>query len=250
MPENIYCNTISRTKTRSTSNYEHKQQFSDKRPDGCVVVLLVLLFLSLVANAVLAYLYFRNGIVGCEPVTNCSEPGTVDSHNSAHRDNIHDELNMWIHPEGIEDWTTANYCPEKNFIETWVKDRDKFYVLSNDIMNWNSSRERCQALGGDLVIISSKEEQSFFADRIGASQVLYWIGLTDSHMEGKWMWVDNTSLNENPGSFWTAPPDNFISAEYPDGEDCVVLNGRTKDALWGDVSCFREERRICELLCS
>nr|XP_055036157.1 C-type lectin domain family 4 member C-like isoform X1 [Misgurnus anguillicaudatus] len=239
MPENIYCNTISRTKTKSTSNYGQKQHISDKRPDDCIVVLLVLLILSLVGNAVLVYLYFRNGIVGCVPVTNCSEPDI---------DIEHDALNMWINPKDTEDWTAANYCPEKNFNETWVKDRDKVYVLSNDTMNWNSSRERCQALGGDLVIISSREEQKFIADRIGR-QALYWIGLTDSHMEGTWMWVDDTPLN-NLGSLWTAPPDNFISPEYPDGEDCVVLNGRTQDALWGDVSCWRKERRICELLCS
>lgn len=47
----------------------------------------------------------------------------------------------------------------KDFAEVWFKGKGRFYVFSTDAKNWNSSRERCQALGGDLVIINSKEEQ-------------------------------------------------------------------------------------------
>ncbi|XP_043090609.1 C-type lectin domain family 4 member C, partial [Puntigrus tetrazona] len=135
------------------------------------------------------------------------------------------------------------------FAEKWVQDRDRFYVFSSDKKDWNSSRRRCQDLGGDLVIINNKEEQNYLAKKIHAigRDALYWIGLTDSRTEGVWLWVDNT---KDHLEFWALPPDDHKSADNPLGEDCVVLNGRTFEAKWGDVFCLRQERSICEIPCS
>ncbi|XP_057201488.1 perlucin-like protein [Triplophysa rosa] len=221
---------------------EDKNCFSDER--GGIVVLFVALFLSLVANAVLVYLHYSDG---CEPVTNCTDPVLHEE-----LDDEHNAQNIWIHPKDNKDWTAAHNCPEKSFTEMWFKNKGRFYVFSTDVKNWNSSRERCQALGGDLVIINSKEEQEYVAGMIlkMKTKALYWSGLTDSQTEGKWRWVDNTHLNHSLRSLWAAEPDNYISLEYPEGEDCAVFNGRINEAQWGDVSCLRNERRICEILCA
>ncbi|XP_051988676.1 C-type lectin domain family 4 member E-like [Xyrauchen texanus] len=131
-----------------------------------------------------------------------------------------------------------------DFSEKWIQHKGRFYVFSSEKKNWTNSRERCQDLGGDLVIINSKEEQEFLARQILGTKTLYWIGLTDSHEEGTWLWVDNNRLKDDL-KFWTKnSPD-----DYKASEDCVVLNGNINEAQWGDISCLRKESSICEILC-
>ncbi|KAK7174559.1 hypothetical protein R3I93_001693 [Phoxinus phoxinus] len=186
MPENIYINTFQNHNSRAAE--KDQQCVNDKRDGVCVVVLLsVLLFLSLLANTALASLYYtndKNQLMGCEPVTNNS--------------NLAAEVNKPSLP-----------CTYKGLPEKWVQDKGRFYVFSNDTMDWDSSRERCQDLGGDLVIINSSEEQEFLAQQTVSSNalVLHWVGLTDRQTEGTWLWVDNTPLNSNL-SWWIFPPDD------------------------------------------
>uniref|UniRef100_A0A8C2KYX6 Si:ch211-232p21.6 n=1 Tax=Cyprinus carpio TaxID=7962 RepID=A0A8C2KYX6_CYPCA len=226
MAENIYINTPMRHNPGSAVKDQNKKCVLNKRDGVYLVVLLsVLLFLSLLATAVLAHLYYTsntNQLIGCEPLKNNS--------------------NLEVNKPSLP-------CSYKGLPEKWVQDKGRFYVFSSDTKDWNSSRQRCQDLGGDLVIINSSEEQKFLAKQIHAigTQTLYWIGLTDSHTEGVWLWVDDTKNHLN---FWAMPPDDHKSADNPLGEDCVVLNGRMFEALWGDVFCLRTERSICEIPCS
>ncbi|XP_077069326.1 CD209 antigen-like protein C [Siphateles boraxobius] len=187
MSEAIYSNTIPRAISRP-AHKNRKKECINKNTDGvCTVVLLsVLIFLSLLANAALAYLYYSNGpeqLLSCEPVTPCSYSDVDD--NAQIKQNFHKDM---------ENGSKVQHCLTKNFPAKWVQDKDRFYVFSNDTMDWNSSRERCQDLGGDLVIINSSEEQKLLANqiRIIGAQTLYWIGLTDSRNEGVWLWMDDT----------------------------------------------------------
>ncbi|XDV12798.1 hypothetical protein PO909_001373 [Leuciscus waleckii] len=226
MPENIYINSLQNHNSRSTEKDQQKECVNDKRDGVCMVLLSVLLLLSLLANAVLAYLYYTNDtnqLMGCEPVTNNS--------------------NLEVNKSSLP-------CTYKGLPEKWVQDKGRFYVFSNDTMDWDNSRKRCQDLGGDLVIINSSEEQEFLAQQtvISKASVLHWIGLTDRQTEGTWLWVDNTPLNSNL-SWWIFPPDNYDTHD-PLGEDCAVLNGYLRGEKWGDISCLKKERSICEIPCS
>ncbi|XP_026069080.1 C-type lectin domain family 17, member A-like isoform X8 [Carassius auratus] len=176
--------------------------------------------------------------ISCEPVRNCSDQ---DVDHGA-------QIKPFLHKD-LENRSQARHCPQKNLPEKWVQDKGRFYVFSTEVKDWNSSRQRCQDLGGDLVIINSIEEQKFLAQKIQdiGPNTLYWIGLTDSHTEGVWLWVDDTKNHLN---LWAMPPDDHKSADNLLGEDCVVLNGRMLDANWGDVFCLRKERCICEIPCS
>ncbi|XP_067285072.1 C-type lectin domain family 4 member E-like [Pseudorasbora parva] len=166
-----------------------------------MVLLSVLLFLSLLVNAVLGYLYYTD-----------------------------------------DTYQMVGFLPER-----WIQNKDRFYLFLNNTKDWFSSRERCQDLGGDLVIINSIEEQEFLAQQIVSSDalVLHWIGLTDRQTEGTWLWVDNTPLNINL-SWWVFPPDDY-DVHDPSGEDCAVLNGYLRGEKWGDISCLKKERSICEI---
>ncbi|XP_055036178.1 C-type lectin domain family 4 member F-like [Misgurnus anguillicaudatus] len=196
-------------------------KFKDDRHSRAMLWLLsVFLFLSLLSNGGLTYMYYNKYVNRhCELCSNSDFQPVISK-------NIRKQ---------------PNYCSDLK--EKWVKSKGRFYVFSTDTMDWNSSRERCQALGGDLVIINDKEEEVFLAKHVGDLNDFYWIGLTDSQTEGVWLWVDNTPCNNHS---WEYPPDDW-KGQNPIGEDCVILKKKTK---WGDVSCLRREKRICEIPCS
>ncbi|XP_030597562.1 C-type lectin domain family 4 member E-like [Archocentrus centrarchus] len=137
----------------------------------------------------------------------------------------------------------------------WEHHGGKCYHFSISKSSWNRSRAYCRAEGGDLVKIDSREEQSFLdgklRDLMNKDEDKFWIGLTDSAAEGRWMWVDNTSLTESL-KFWSNnEPDNWngTKGEHPDGEDCARMGekGGAKDLnLWFDAFCSKLHKSICE----
>ncbi|XP_056308773.1 C-type lectin domain family 4 member E [Danio aesculapii] len=240
MDEPVYYNT--RSISKSAKKRGNRNCCVENGVVVCVGVFSGLL-LSLLANGMLAYLCYYSdgpdGLISCEPVTNCSYLNTDD--NARIRE---------IFQKDKKNHTQPLHCPNKNFPETWIKSKGRYYVFSSDVMDWSSSRRRCLDLGADLVIINSHEEQETLAEHVHTvgENALFWIGLTDSQIEGLWRWVDDTNLQKSL-SFWDKLPDDNKDAN-PLGEDCVVLNGRIQMANWGDVSCLRKERSICEIPCS
>lgn len=104
----------------------------------------------------------------------------------------------------------------------------------------------------------------------------FWIGLTDTETEGKWLWVDGSPLDKrfDPCEpycvcvskisislnhffpmilrsllFWGQnQPDNW-AVEDPNGEDCVRMGERANPDIlkcWFDKSCKSPHRSICE----
>ncbi|XP_036001651.1 C-type lectin domain family 4 member E [Fundulus heteroclitus] len=126
--------------------------------------------------------------------------------------------------------------------------------------SWTESRRSCKDLGGDLVKIDSREEQespSTFATQMFLEEKLkqiinqaddsFWIGLTDSETEGKWLWVDGSPLNQSL-SFWGSnQPDQAGGGESSE-VDCVrMLKKENSDRfLWFDRHCNDYLRSVCE----
>ncbi|XP_022599879.1 CD209 antigen-like protein E [Seriola dumerili] len=83
--------------------------------------------------------------------------------------------------------------------EGWEQDRGQCYFFSINGSSWEESRNGCKRLGGDLVKIDSREEKSFLSNRLiekmDNTEDKFWIGLTDSEVEGEWLWVDGSRLN-------------------------------------------------------
>ncbi|XP_036000718.1 C-type lectin domain family 4 member A-like [Fundulus heteroclitus] len=84
----------------------------------------------------------------------------------------------------------------------WELHGGKCYKFSTRKSSWNESRDSCKDLGGDLVKIDSREEQMFLFGRLSNFMEddlkdMFWIGLTDSEKEGRWLWVDGSPLNES-----------------------------------------------------
>ncbi|XP_053190028.1 C-type lectin domain family 4 member E-like [Scomber japonicus] len=136
--------------------------------------------------------------------------------------------------------------------EGWEQHLGKCYYFSITNSSWEKSRRKCQRLGGDLVKIDSSEEQKFLKDKLKNKmrndEDKFWIGLTDSKEENKWIWVDGSLLNESL-SFWSkTEPDNW-NGTNPEGEDCARMGekGGAEDLkCWFDRSCNMPHRSICE----
>uniref|UniRef100_A0A3P8QR91 C-type lectin domain-containing protein n=1 Tax=Astatotilapia calliptera TaxID=8154 RepID=A0A3P8QR91_ASTCA len=113
----------------------------------------------------------------------------------------------------------------------WKQHGENCYFFSTRKSSWDASRTVCRTQGGDLVKIDSSEDYVIY----------FWIGLTDSAEEGRWLWVDGSPLNERLTFWFFHEPDDWTE-EDSDGEDCA----RMEPMYWFDKSCKARERSICE----
>ncbi|XP_055007349.1 C-type mannose receptor 2-like [Boleophthalmus pectinirostris] len=120
--------------------------------------------------------------------------------------------------------------------ELWVYFQGSAYLGSTTAQSWEQSRQYCQERGGDLIIITSVQEQTF-ASRFRGHR---WIGLNATQSEPReWRWVDGSQLNT---SFWhTGEPNNKDNDEF-----CVetFVNGTEK--RWNDLKLM--ETRVLQVI--
>ncbi|XP_037651268.1 CD209 antigen-like protein E [Sebastes umbrosus] len=148
-------------------------------------------------------------------------------------------------------------CPSCE--EGWEQHGAKCYHFSSKKSTWEESRSECRHLGGDLVKIESREEQEFLlgklSEKMDEHEDKFWIGLTDSKEENKWLWVDGSPPNTRFDffllflTFWSFnEPDNWDGANKIDGEDCVRMGEKDRTVLrcWFDKDCRAPHRRICD----
>nr|XP_020466445.1 C-type lectin domain family 4 member E-like [Monopterus albus] len=134
-------------------------------------------------------------------------------------------------------------CPEG-----WLQIGGQCYFFSNDKLDWPKSKDSCVEMGGHLTILHTIEQHDALekeARRIGGPDYHFWIGLSDTELEGDWRWVDNTTLQHN---YWDqqrhSEPDNHHSGGEH-GEDCATLDSHSK--TWFDVPCNFLYKRICQM---
>ncbi|XP_023200602.1 C-type lectin domain family 4 member E-like [Xiphophorus maculatus] len=134
----------------------------------------------------------------------------------------------------------------------WEQHGGKCYYFYTVRSAWTESRRFCQNLGSDLVKIDSREEQMFLEVRLRAlmehDEDRFWIGLTDSEVEGRFLWVDGSPLDQSL-SFWGwRQPDNWSRASLKAG-NCVRMGkrgGSGDPTSWFDTSCSDPQKSICE----
>ncbi|XP_062334180.1 CD209 antigen-like protein C [Osmerus eperlanus] len=129
----------------------------------------------------------------------------------------------------------AKTCPQG-----WEKFGTSCYYISTEKKTWEESRQDCLNRGADLVVIDSREEQSFLLS-FGTT---VWIGLTDKDTEGIWTWVDRSLTNGSP-KFWA---DGEPNDAHKEGEDCAELYFLPRKPLmsWNDIPCSFKNHAVCE----
>ncbi|XP_056598064.1 C-type lectin domain family 4 member D-like [Triplophysa dalaica] len=130
----------------------------------------------------------------------------------------------------------------------WTAHDRNCYFFSSEKQTWFESRRSCEDLDAHLITINEEKEHVFIASHIKES---FWIGLNDLDTEGRWVWVNNQTLNETGVQFWhkrnsSSEPDNW-KGQDPSGENCVCLGDVLKPPnIWFDVSCRHVLKFICE----
>uniref|UniRef100_A0A452UGD0 C-type lectin domain containing 10A n=1 Tax=Ursus maritimus TaxID=29073 RepID=A0A452UGD0_URSMA len=111
-------------------------------------------------------------------------------------------------------------------------------VLSLESKLEKEQQESCQLDSAHLVVINSREEQTFVQEHIGSYT---WMGLSDP--EGVWKWVDGTDYETNFKNWKPGQPDDWHGHGLGGGEDCAHFH---PDGQWNDDACQRAYRWVCE----
>uniref|UniRef100_A0A8C1KK86 C-type lectin domain-containing protein n=1 Tax=Cyprinus carpio TaxID=7962 RepID=A0A8C1KK86_CYPCA len=118
-------------------------------------------------------------------------------------------------------------------MDEWIY-QSSFYFISSKWKSWTESRRCCTERGADLITINNREKQEFIQKISGGAGV--WIGLTDSDEEGRWKWVDGSTLTSGFSFWWSGEPNG------PTGENCVV----SYPSGWYNCPCNEAFKWICE----
>ena len=111
------------------------------------------------------------------------------------------------------------------------------YHVCTEPLGWPDARAACQARGQDLAVVNDADEGAWlFGTALELQAQDYWIGLSDTAVEGAFVWVDGSPVGF---SDWTGgQPDNS------GGEDCVHYWGAS--GQWNDLPCDRRLGFLCE----
>ncbi|XP_056124412.1 asialoglycoprotein receptor 1-like [Rhinichthys klamathensis goyatoka] len=128
---------------------------------------------------------------------------------------------------------------EKNYLseslrekDGWIYYKSSLYFLSSEKKSWTESRRYCTERGADLIIINNREELDFVKKK--HRDVNVWIGLSDRDVEGRWKWVDGSTLNSG---FWASGEPNGGNHE-----DCAL----NYNPGFADYPCNDAFKWICE----
>ncbi|XP_062620107.1 lectin BRA-3-like [Saccostrea cucullata] len=112
------------------------------------------------------------------------------------------------------------------------------YLISTARKSWDTAQSSCDALGGKLAEIQSKEENYFLQSLSKNIGDTVWIGGSDREIEDTWAWTENGDLLSF--TFWGEKQPN----NYHD-QDCLTLF-KEFDFLWADEDCDGNYHYICE----
>ncbi|XP_074543397.1 C-type lectin mannose-binding isoform-like [Halichoeres trimaculatus] len=125
--------------------------------------------------------------------------------------------------------------------EFWSSFNGSCYKYVASHMTWADAELHCVSMGTNLVSIHSLEEQKFVETLIknfDPAGAWTWIGLSDIHKEGHWMWSDGSAANF---LYWGGPqPDNAGGNEH-----CVHLYNED-ELKWNDLPCAKPLAFVCE----
>ena len=107
------------------------------------------------------------------------------------------------------------------------------YLVCGEPSTWHEADAFCQQVGGWLVAIDGRSENSDVG-RLGLES--FWIGLNDQEEEGEYGWSNGENSRFRR---WNIGEPN----DYGDGEDCVEM---LDSGWWNDQRCETDRPFVCE----
>ncbi len=120
-------------------------------------------------------------------------------------------------------------------LRVWRGERAYLFCTAEPL-DFAGARTFCQALGAELVIIESAQENAFLKP---LSSDPLWIGLSDRDTEGSFQWVDGSTPSVTD---WRDGEPNDSGG----AEDCAGLWGGGADRGWNDFPCDLLQGFVCE----
>ncbi|GAA6217976.1 lactose-binding lectin l-2-like [Lates japonicus] len=122
----------------------------------------------------------------------------------------------------------------------WFSFNGRCYKYFSTHLTWADAELNCRSERANLVSIHSLQEQNFVKDLIrnfDNAEGRTWIGLSDIHKEGRWMWSDGCVVKF---TFWSSgEPNNHHRDEH-----CAHSNYEP-DRKWNDVPCSQTYPSVC-----
>lgn len=113
------------------------------------------------------------------------------------------------------------------------------YHICTQQSTFDEAREICQNRDSDLVIIETIGESKSISMLVQGLQPL-WLGLSDTAVEGSFVWINGSALVESQAPWAPGEPNNANNAE-----DCVLQNPLFANT-WNDRSCLFTATPLCE----
>ncbi|XP_039876758.1 lactose-binding lectin l-2-like [Simochromis diagramma] len=122
----------------------------------------------------------------------------------------------------------------------WYSFNGRCYKYVATHMSWADAELYCVSQRANLVSIHSQEEEEFvksLIENFDHAERWTWIGLSDLHKEGRWMWSDGCAVSF---VYWSAgQPDNYEGAEHCGHNNCDT------NKKWNDVPCSVTYASVC-----
>uniref|UniRef100_A0A3B5QZT6 C-type lectin domain-containing protein n=1 Tax=Xiphophorus maculatus TaxID=8083 RepID=A0A3B5QZT6_XIPMA len=134
-------------------------------------------------------------------------------------------------PESIH---TQKHC---DLASGWRQHGSNCYKFKSETMkSWSAARHDCVEEGGDLVSISSLEENTFVMGTLSSTHLDFWIGLHNPTVGG-YSWSDGTPLSHT--NWGHGEPNN-----HEGREECVemVSSNNGTFSWWNDLNCDARSR--------
>ncbi|XP_071955735.1 alpha-N-acetylgalactosamine-specific lectin-like [Antedon mediterranea] len=135
----------------------------------------------------------------------------------------------------------------------WVPYLNNCYRIFAEKVTWGTAESKCRnwAPHAHLVSIRNTDENHFVSRLWNTathgltttdSVTSYWIGLTDSTHEGRFLWSDGNSLPTYTN--WDSGEPN----NYKGREDCVsVWDKNNSQEKWNDIPCSFRHGYVCKV---
>lgn len=95
---------------------------------------------------------------------------------------------------------------------------DSFYKGFVSGISWEEAAERCEEMGGHLVVITSANENDFVTSLARKhSMERVWIGITDRVREGEWVWVTGERVSYSKWHRWSngkSEPNDWMGEDF------------------------------------
>ncbi|XP_078669493.1 chorion peroxidase-like isoform X1 [Branchiostoma floridae x Branchiostoma belcheri] len=124
----------------------------------------------------------------------------------------------------------------------YTRHRRSCFKATQTAKDFDSAAASCAEDGGILATPKDNDTNTFLVELKNqvSTEVPFWFGLSDRHVEGEWRWEDGTILQDGDFTNWL-PGEPEISGR----EDCVNFLAGT-GAEWNDVPCRRRRGYICQ----